>query len=500
MKAGSNHDTRDSDRPNFLIITTDQQRYDTLGVTGNDIVRTPHMDTLANEGVLFSNAFCQNTVCIPSRACLHTGKYIHQHGVQYMESEIETTPALPPWEKTFMERLQEAGYHTGAFGKIHMVAPKGYHETALTGGKGVRWTEVIGQDIGPAPLGQSYAAWLEARHPGGYAAIHEQRRTPEYRENHSAIINTLDEDEYVESWIAEEAKSFLRTRSGSSKPFMLWAGFCGPHPPFDPPRRYAEMYPVDEMPLPATFSRELAAQSGQSGGLSEANVRKIVAYYYAMMSCIDDKVGELVAELDRNGQRENTVIIITSDHGEMLGDRNRLGKGCFYDPVIRIPTIVYDPWVDRNLPGPPRIYGGLVETFSIAPTVLELAGTDRPVDMSAESLVPILAGAGSERACILCEFVPNDRSANELCLRTNGHKLILKFSTSHGRETQEKSGHELYDLDIDPLELNNRYGDPAYSEVKDDLKTQAIRRIFETSTPSYQSWLGGLPGALRRRT
>ncbi|MFC1461734.1 sulfatase-like hydrolase/transferase, partial [Verrucomicrobiota bacterium] len=146
-------------RPNIIVITTDQQRYDTLGVTGNPIVKTPHIDRLAAEGVLFTRAYCQSTICVPSRACLHTGKYIHQHGVQYMENEIEKTPPLPPWEKTFMDRLQEAGYYTGAVGKIHMMQPKGYHETVLTGGKGARWTQATGLEIGPAPLGQNYAAW-----------------------------------------------------------------------------------------------------------------------------------------------------------------------------------------------------------------------------------------------------------------------------------------------------------------------------------------------------
>ena len=101
-------------RPNILLITTDQQRYDMLGASGETFVRTPHLDALAARGALFSHAFAQNTVCIPSRACIQTGRYTHQHGVEYMESVIDDTPGLPAWELTFMERLQCAGYHTGA--------------------------------------------------------------------------------------------------------------------------------------------------------------------------------------------------------------------------------------------------------------------------------------------------------------------------------------------------------------------------------------------------
>ncbi|GAG26051.1 unnamed protein product, partial [marine sediment metagenome] len=246
-----------------------------------------------------------------------------------MENEVDITPPLPPWEKTFMERLQDAGYYTGAVGKIHMIRPKGYHETALTGGKGVRWTQARGQNIGPAPLGQKYAAWLEKKHPGGYEEIYEQRRKPEYHQDKTAIVNVLPEEEYVEYWIAEEAKNFLRKRKESSRPFLLWVGFCGPHGPFDPPKRYAEMYSPANMPLPKTFSPERYKNPEQE----IKTLKKVIAYYYAMMTCIDDRVGSIIDELKKNGQRENTIIVFTSDHGEMLGDKNRFGKGCFYEPV-----------------------------------------------------------------------------------------------------------------------------------------------------------------------
>ena len=122
-------------RPNILLVTTDQQRYDTLGVTGNPHVRTPHLDQLAARGTLFRHGYIQNPVCMPSRACMQTGRYAHQHGMEHMESVIGTTPGLPPWETTFMERLQDSGYATAAFGKIHMLPPKGYDETALTMGE-----------------------------------------------------------------------------------------------------------------------------------------------------------------------------------------------------------------------------------------------------------------------------------------------------------------------------------------------------------------------------
>jgi arylsulfatase len=482
-------------RPNIIVITTDQQRYDTLGVTGNAIIRTPNIDALAREGVFFSRAYCQNTVCIPSRACLHTGRYTHQHGVHYMESEIDTTPALPPWEKTFMERLQDAGYYSGAFGKIHMMQPKGYHETALTGGKGSRWTRSIGQDIGPAPLGPAYAGWLEQKRPGAYEQIYRQRREPEYKTQRGAYVNVLSDEEYVETWIAEGAMDFLKRQTGSADPFFLWVGFCAPHGPFDPPKRYTDLYRPDDMPLPESFIPD----SDDPRVPSVETMQRMIAFYYALVSCIDEKVGQIIKTLERNGQRENTVIVFTSDHGEMLGDKNRFGKGCFYEPVIRMPTLIYHPRTSR-----PYIHSGLVETFSIAPTLLECAGIQPPVQMAAESLLPALldgkpdapvAPAASGRDCVLCEYVSNDRSRQEICVRTDSYKLIMQFPLSSSGTSPEVQ--ELYDLGADPLEEDNRYNDPSLSGIRNDLKDLALRRVLATSVPAYDAWVHEMPLSLR---
>ncbi|NOY81574.1 MAG: sulfatase-like hydrolase/transferase [Kiritimatiellaeota bacterium] len=186
---------QDDSRPNILLITTDQQRWDTLGCYGNPHVRTPHLDALAARGARFETAIVQNPVCIPSRACLQTGRYTHQHGVEYMESVIDDTPGLPPDELTVMERLQHAGYRTAAFGKIHMMPERGFHEQQVTGGKGQRWTRSAGLPIGLAPLGRDYAAWLEARDRGAYERIYEQRRTPEYRRDKGTLSNVLPLEE-----------------------------------------------------------------------------------------------------------------------------------------------------------------------------------------------------------------------------------------------------------------------------------------------------------------
>src|SRR5688500_6927181 len=281
-----------ADRPNILFITTDQQRYDTLGVTGNPHVTTPNLDALARRGTLFTRGCIQGTVCIPSRASLMTGRYVHQHGVSYMEEVIGTTPGLPAWEITIQERLREKGYTTAAYGKIHQIPPKGWDETALTMGKGARWTVAEGSPLGPSQLGPVYARWLEAKRPGAYEEIYEQRRRPEYRENASAIVNVLAADEYVDYWIGENTWKYLERReAGQEQPFFLWCGFCGPHGPFDPPEPYASMHDQSKIEIPALLRARQKNVPGEEGRKSrydreggEALIRKQIAYYWGMMT------------------------------------------------------------------------------------------------------------------------------------------------------------------------------------------------------------------------
>ena len=479
-------------RPNFIVVTTDQQRYDSLGVTGNDIVRTPTIDALARRGTLFTHAYTQNPVCIPSRACLHTGRYCHQHGVQYMESEIDTTPHLPPWETTFMERLQRAGYRTGAVGKIHMVQTKGYHETELCGGKGARWTQQIGMDIGPAPLGQAYARWLESKRPGAYEEIYEQRRRPEYKAQRGAIVNTLAEDEYVDYWIGESATEFIGRRDGA-EPWFLWVGFCGPHGPADPPRRYAEMYDIDQMPVSPTYlcdcadKPEFMRRSGLPATISEdarTMLQRWYAYYCAEMTFIDDMMARILAQLRTSGFADNTIVVFTSDHGEMLGDLGRFGKGNFLQQVIRMPTIV-------ALPDGPAVstYDGVVENFRIGPTVLDYAEVQAPPEMTARSLRPIVEGGGDPLAgtgdeFVLCEYVNNTRDLAGACLTTDRFKYA-----SWGREYTG----ELYDLHDDPGEMRNLWADPAHAATRSELAELLNDRYLKSQQPAYTSWLYSLP-------
>ncbi len=465
------------DRPNILLITTDQQRYDTVSCLGAPIGRTPSVDALAARGTLFQRCYNQNPVCIPSRACLQTGRYTHQHGVRYMESVIDTTPGLPTYEWTFHERLRIAGYHTAAFGKIHMMPERGFDTMQVTGGKGSRWTQSSGQDIGPGPLGPQYAAGLESRNPGSYERIYEQRRRPEYKEYRTALVHPLPAGEHVETWIGDNTVDFLS--SPPSKPWFVQCGFTGPHGPLDVPREYLDRYDPEDMPEPDTWSHDLSDRFPYRGHRPKAMTpeesyksRLWIAYYHALMDLIDDQIGRIVAALDRRGLWDNTLILFTPDHGEMLGDFGLYGKGNFYEPITRMPMFIVPP---GGQVAEPR-FDGLVEMFDLAPTALDYAGLDIPEHMAARSLRPELETGSGGREAVFGEYVTNDRARSGVYVRTRTHKLVLW--TDRG-----ESGGELYDMVENPGELVNRFDDPALESIQRELAEGIVQRWLDVDGP-----------------
>lgn len=474
-------------RPNVLLITTDQQRYDTLGVNGNRHIATPHLDQLAAAGTNFTQAYVTNPVCVASRACIQTGRYTHQHGVEYMEDVVDNTPGLPPWEVTFMERLQVAGYYTGAFGKIHMYPEKGFHEVKLSGGQGARWDQPYGLRLGPSPMGNDYAEWLEARRPGGFAAIHDQRRTEAYHTHGSAVTSPIDFEEYVDTWVAENCRDFMRRRAGPSaqdQPFFLWCGFLNPHAPLDAPEPYASLYHPDDVPLPDSFLADVSDRPAfytarqrnfrkLDRPAAEAKIRRMIAYYWGLCTMLDDLSQRLFDTLQELGLWDDTLVIYTSDHGDMMGDFAMTGKSNFMEGSIHVPFIAKPPQGDEtNAAGATQT--GLMEIFDIAPTVLDYARVPRPAPMQATSLRPLLAGASGGKEQVLCEYTSNDRALKGKCLRTDRYKYV--FWTPDREE-------ELYDMHTDPQEFHNLAADPAHQAVLADHRTRLLEHLTRSEQP-----------------
>ena len=479
--------------PNILLITSDQQRYDTLGVNHNPLLRTPHLDRLAQQGVNFDRAYVTNPVCVASRACIQTGRYTHQHGVEYMENVVDNTPGLPPWEITFMERLQLAGYRTAAFGKMHMYPAKGFHESKLSGGQGARWDQPYGLPLGPSPLGPDYAAWLEARHPGAFAAIHEQRRQSEYLENNSAVTSVLPLDEYVDTWVAQNCIDFVARQQGSQQPFFLWCGFLNPHTPLDAPAPYDRLYDPDDLPIPDTFLANVSdrpafysqrQQRFRQEAPTEARrrMRRMLAFYYGLCTMLDELCGRLFDALHETDFWDNTLVLYTSDHGDMMGDFGMTGKSNFMEGSIHVPLIAKPPGAGGDATNRVRNdqsrVGDLVEVMDVAATVLDYAGVPRPEQMEARTLRPLIEGNGVGKSRVLCEYTSNDRALKGKCLRTERYKYVI---WTPGREE------ELYDMEVDPQERHNLVADPESASILGELRTHLLEQLMQSERPLL-SW------------
>lgn len=444
-------------RPNILLITADQQDLGSLGIYGNKHVKTPNLDKLAQKGILFQNAFVQGAVCMPSRACIATGLYSHRNGVSYMDSIIDDSPSIAQGQVTFWERLQTAGYHTAAFGKIHVHPEKGWSEKKTTGGKGGRWIKSAGSPLGLGPMGRDYAAWLEERHPGAYEQIYTARRnTPNFLKT-GISENPLSLEEYIDYWIAQNTIDCIER--SHSKPFFIQCGFCSPHAPIDPPKPYDTMYDPDKINLPQDYY--LRMDGGGKPRMETENKNSWPKYYaqhLGLITLVDDQIGRIVKALENKGLLENTIIIYTVDHGD-------IGKGSFVETAMHMPLIITGPKLKK------RKVDEVTEIFDIAPTILDYTCSDIPESMDAKSLRPVLEGGSAIKDHAVCMHTSNDRSKKGICVRTQRYKYV------RWKGDGVKVPEAFYDLKKDPYERNNLISNSAYAGEISNHKLLLIDRL-----------------------
>lgn len=488
-----------ADRPNVLWICTDQHRFDALGCTGPPVLETPTIDSLADEGVRFEHAYAQSPVCTPSRASFLTGRYPRTTRCR------QNGQNLPRDERLVTRLLADTGYECGLSGKLHVssidtsVASTAEREPArrVEDGYGTyRWA-------GTPERGEHHE-WLASRDAS-------TEKTPV--EGSKYVVRGLAPEDHHTTWCADRAVEFVETRGETPWSFSL--NFFDPHQPFDPPAAYLDRYldRLDEVPAPDYEPGELdekplfqemqrRGDTGYDATAMDAREHRLIrAAYYAMVELVDDAVGRVVDALERTGQREDTLVVFTADHGELLGDHGIYRKGPqFYDPAIRVPLIVAGPGV---APGG-RVSEAFVELVDLAPTLLEAVGEDPHPGMQGRSFWPLLRGETDEhRRDVYCEFynaqpyeadwtAPDEvdeealfsrardpagvasRTANATMLRTADYKLVAL----HGLP-----GGELYDLRADPTETTNRWDDPAYESVKARLLARLTDRMAWTVDP-----------------
>ena len=448
-------------RANVLVIMTDQFRWDCLGVAGNPDVKTPNLDRLARDGVLFPTTFCPLPVCTPSRYSLLSGLYVHQHG------GWTNRCTLAPELDTFPKVLRRAGYVTRGIGKMH------FTPTYLD--VGFDALELAEQN-GPGRYDDDYHRELMAAGLIPATDLFDQEREwrggapSTYWETFGAERSNLPEEWHSTTWIGDRAVwAIERWGEAPDQPQLLMTSFVKPHHPFDPPAPWDELYdPTSLTILPGWTEAPPTHDTAYSAGyfphekLTEAALRRVMAYYYATITQIDHHVGRMIAALEQQGVYDNTTIVFTADHGEYLGFHHLLLKGGqMYEPLIRVPLIV-------KLPASARAgerSETLASTVDVAPTILHASGLEPSTDMLGLDLTDPTA----ERDCAFAEI----RRGGAYMARTRRHKLLLNRNAG---QTQ------LLDLEADPYELQNVAAErPA---LVAELEARLGRwLLFESPTP-----------------
>lgn len=486
-----------SDRPNILLLCTDQQRWNSLTCYGAAGASTPNLDRLAAQGARFENCYVQNPICGPSRASLFTGMYARNHG------EWANGVALPQDRKMFTRVLADAGYDCGMVGKQHL-APCDSWQTEPRRDDGYRvWEWSHGKNH--RSVQNAYHTWLRKHYPQVFAQTFPDKGANEntHIANMSRTGTPIDEvppECHYTHWVAERSIDFITTPRKADERFCLVANFFDPHHPFGVPQAYRDRIDAANIPPPQTAPGELESKpaphraysrtsyGGEAPGFQDYTadeIAEIRAVYYAMITFIDDEVGRILDALEASGQAENTLVIFTSDHGEMLGDHAQLMKGpMMYDAAIRVPLLMR--WPERIAPG--RVIGELVQWIDLSATCLDVAGA-RPMDQQqGASLMPLALGRAVDwRDWALCEYrdsgIAEAPAIHTTMFRTGDWKLVLW----HGEPATSRPGEgELYNLADDPDELENLYDRPAHRAKRRAMKRHLMDVLAETDPRSAQ--------------
>ncbi|OPZ15852.1 MAG: Arylsulfatase [candidate division BRC1 bacterium ADurb.BinA364] len=443
-------ESKSGERLNFILLEADDFNYAALGCMGDPHVKTPHIDRLAERGVLFRNNICQGTMCSPSRNSLATGSYPHNTGIY---DNRDGAMAEGVW--TFVAALKRAGYFTSLVGKNHF-KPFGSADSAQAAepGASVAGARSLGFEYVHSIGGKVASSSARAKAPGvnpyqdylqelglldDLIAFYQAQQATG---NDWVAPNVLPEEHYEDCYIATKAIEWLKSYR-EPKPYMLWVDFVAPHPPADAPEPYASMYDWRRMPLPlddpltdAPPALRTRAEARKKRANLDA-IKRFRAGYYAMITLLDAQVGRIVQAVEERGELDRTVIVFAGDQGSMLYDHWMFGKGIFYKGSINSPLVIAGPphWRKGERIEQPN------ELLDLAPTFLELAGAgekDRQACLGS-SLAPLLTGQGEyRRRCAFAEDATTRMAVDEK------YKLVSYPDFDM-----------LFDMQADPNELRN---------------------------------------------
>lgn len=479
-------------RPNLLFIVTDQQRADHVGFAGNDVVRTPNLDALASRSTVFDRAHVANPVCSPNRSSILAGRMPSSHGVIFNDRALE-------WgTHTFVRSLRDAGYRTGLLGKSHlqlsldrhMIPPSGLD--AVTDGFDddvYRWEfpdRYLGDDEPPAPEDYYGFDHVEfASDHGARMASHHLRwalaKGARLEEVHAPLSPDSPGDRRSPRWwqiyrppypaelhssafVGERTRTFIDEAHAQDRPWMAWMSFPDPHHPLTPPGEWFDRHDPADMPLPTTFGDPL---EGAPPHLAQIRARTEVPFWvlpfgtddpllvqeaiaatYGMIEFIDQEVGRTLDHLDALGATDDTIVVFTSDHGDIMGDHSLMVKGnIHYQGVIRVPLTIAGPGVGTGRTS------SLASSIDLNPTILEMCGLEGSHGVQGRSLRPILEDPTSMvRDHLLIEDDLPAFAASVMGVPCRFRTLV----TEDVRFTRDGDGHEqLFDLADDPDETTD---------------------------------------------
>jgi len=501
MSSSSSADVR---RPNILWLMCDQLNASVLGCYGGQ-AHTPNLDRLAAQGVRFSQAVCPTPYCSPSRASMVTGLYPHAHGINY-NVNIRSSPGMSPLTEegikvedvTLGSLLYDAGYNTEHHGKWHLLDDDlPYYpdlEKSVTGPYRRR-LDALWEQATPAQR-QGWMRFYNQRIPVEVApALQEAVRRLGSRWDDQPFADFLAKmgrsplpaDLDPDVLLTDHFLARLQAAARSEAPFMLTCSWNNPHDPNVVPSPYYEMYVPEDLTLPDNYgacdpaferdwSRRIVADLGEEGA------REFLRIYYASVTLIDDQVGRILDALERTGRADNTLVVFTSDHGDMAAGHGMVWKStrCFYDEVLRVPLLVR--WPGRIRPAVSDINANLTD---LTPTLLEAAGVPAPAFMQGISLLGHLLDPAAHREdappyAYAERLVPNAEHTRQLD-RVRGGLVIRNSDWKYVRYT---SGEEfLYDRCADPGEVHNLAQNPAFAEQKRTLRQELAAWLEATDAP-----------------
>ena len=487
---------------NILLITTDEQRFDTLGCNNNPHIKTPNLDRLASEGINFINHTCSSPICTPSRASILTGQYCRTHGAWDVGYTLDNNP------DGLTGRLFEEGYICGIFGKAHFepelsnFVENMNHDEIYYGFSEFRLTEdnLIGD----------YLNWIKDSHPNYFkkalklgnestSAPYVDYGEPMQDEGHIKAVFTseIPENLHQTAWITDKAIDFIKENSGKKKPFFAWCSYVDPHHPWTPPEPFASMYDPEKLPVPQRKrgeEKDLPSFYFYAKNLPDSELQRMCAAYYGMISHIDHHIGRILKYLEDINQLERTIIIFTSDHGDYNGDHGLIRKFTFmFDNILKVPFIIRLP----NQVNARTIYKGNTQHEDIVPSLFEYLNIPIPDDVQGESFASVLANGvnGKSREYSFFEYYkyavgvskgnwkliyypPKSWPWKKLPQIENTKDVFQIVSLP-----KRGNGFVLTNSEEDPLEYNNLIGDEEYINIESELK-QALF-IWLLDTPLY---------------